>query len=493
MFTPLLDVLLLFTIVTPLIGLLVRKMKHNWILRVYTISALVSSFILIPIFYSKVLDGNVITVALGGSVSPVEFCLKIDLLSLFMTMIYLFIGVVVSVFSIRDVKRGLTGYYTVLLGMVAGMVGVTFAGDLFILFIFWEVMCISSYALVVFRREEPESVEAGYKYLIMSGAGSITILFALSFLYGVTGTLNIAYVSTSLINANRNAWVLIALTMIIAGFGLQAGMVPLHTWLPDAHSAALSSISAVLSGIMVKTGVYGLIRVLLVVFASLYATWQITLALFAVLTMFVGNLLALLQDDIKRLIACSTIANIGYILLGVAVRSQASLTGSLFHILNHAVVKALLFFCAGAFVYETKTRSLKELAGIGRSMPITSSFFIVGVLSLTGIPPLNFFWSELVIISSGVEAGMATFSLLMILNLSLSAVYCLRMIQTVALKKSTTKSKKAKEAPLPMLIPITVLVFLSILIGLYPGPFWKLAEAAAKTALNYISYIEAAT
>jgi len=200
--------------------------------------------------------------------------------------------------------------------------------------------------------------------------------------------------------------------------------------------------------------------------------------------MFIGNLSALLQDDIKRLLAYSTVANTGYILLGLAIGSHRALTGSLFHILNHAVVKALLFLCAGVFVHGTRTRSLKELAGIRRAMPVTGTVFVIGTLSLASFPPLNIFWSELTIITAGVEAGEPLLSLLMVLNLVFSAAYCLRMIQMTAISKPTSVSKKAQEAPVPMLLPILGLGLLSVLIGVYPAPFQTLAETVAQAVLE---------
>lgn len=488
MFGPLLDALIFFVLTTPLIGLMGQRFRREKIfVGVYVTFGFIFSLTLIPLFYSEVLRKNGVSVTYGGSLSPEIVCLEANALSIFMAVIFLIIGFMASLFSIREVRRGsITGYYTILLGMVTAMIGIVFSADLFTLFIFWEAMCISSYALVAFRKERWESIEASYKYLIMSSAGSITVLFALSFLYGLTGTLNISYLSTSLVEAESNPLSYMALVMIIVGFGLQAGMVPFHTWLPDAHMAAPSPISAVLSGIMVKAGIYGLIKVLLSIFTPMSGPWQNTLAAFAVLTMFVGNLSALLQDDIKRLLAYSTIANTGYILLGLAIGTQRALTGSLFHVLNHAIVKALLFFCAGAFIHKTGTRSLKELAGIRHSMPITSTLFIIGTLSLASIPPLNIFWSELLIITAGLEAGTQAgtplLSFLMIVNLVFSAAYCLRMIQAVAVKKETVTSEKAVEASMWMLVPILILGLLSILIGVYPSPFQTLAEAAAQAA-----------
>jgi proton-translocating NADH-quinone oxidoreductase chain N len=442
---------------------------------------------LIAVFYSEVLWRNISLVAHGSSLPPEGAIIEANALSMFMAVVFLGIGVMASLFSFREFGLdNITGYYTVLLGMITAMIGIVFSGDLFTLFIFWEAMCLCSYTLVAFRKNKWEAIEASYKYLIMSSAGSITILFALSFLYGLTGTLNISYLSISLGGAERTPIMYISLLMLIVGFGLQAGMFPFHMWLPDAHMAAPSPISAVLSGIMVKAGIYGLFKVLFTIFDSLYGSWSITLAVFAVLTMFVGNLSALFQDDIKRLLAYSTIANTGYILLGMAIGSHRALTGSLFHVLNHAVIKALLFLCAGAFIHEAKTRSLRELAGIRRAMPITGSVFVIGVLSLASFPPLNIFWGEFTIVMAGLEADMAWLSFLMIINLVFSAAYCLRMIQILAIQKETSVSRKAKEASKPMLVPILILGFLSILIGIYPAPFQTLVEVVAQATLNQI-------
>jgi len=491
MFTPLLDALFLFVLTTPLVGLMGQRVKREkTVVAAYITFAFIFPLMLIPMFYSEVLWKNGVLVACVSSSPPEAVCLEVNALSVFMALIFLVIGFMACLFSVREVELGsITGYYTVLLGMITAMIGVVFSGDLFTLFIFWEAMCICSYTLVAFKKELWESIESGYKYLIMSSAGSITILFALSFLYGLTGTLNISYLSMSLAGAERNPMTYMALLMLIVGFGLQAGMVPFHTWLPDAHMAAPSSISAVLSGIVVKAGVFGLFMVLLTIFASLYESWYIILAAFAVLTMFVGNLSALLQDDIKRLLAYSTIANTGYILLGLAIGSHRALTGSLFHVLNHAVVKALLFLCAGAFIHKTRTRSLKELAGIRRVMPVTGTIFIIGTLSLASIPPLNIFWGELTIITAGVEAGMPLLSFLMTINLVFSAAYCLRMIQMIAIKEETSTSKKAREVSIPMLIPILALGFFSVLIGVHPSPFQAFAEAVAEVALNLTSEV----
>jgi proton-translocating NADH-quinone oxidoreductase chain N len=488
MLTALLDSLIFFTVTTPLISLLAHKVALQKLVSAYTSFGLAFTLLLLPICYIEgFTQGKVTTILLSSSVLPIGACLEIDALGLFMVLTFLVVSFVASVYSFGCIEesQGLAGYNTLLLAIVTGMVGVVLAGDLFTLFIFWEIMCVSSYALVAFRKEEPAPVEAAYKYLIMSAAGTATLLFAMSLLYGLTGTLNIAYLSESLTQSEGTVLVYLALTMIIAGFGLQAGMVPLHMWLPDAYSAAPSPISALISGTTGKAAAYGLIRVLVFVFPAMHGAWGITLAVFAVLTMFTGNLMALLQDDVKRLLAFSTIANMGYILLGLATGSLRGLTGSIFHILNHAIVKSSLFLSAGSFIYRTKTQSLEELSGIGHSMPISSGLFVIGVIALTGIPPLNFFWSELTIVTASLDVGMLLFSVLMILNLVISVAYCLRMIQIIFFKEITLTSRKASEPPKIMLFATIILVSLSIVIGLYPSPFQNIAGNAAEAALNH--------
>lgn len=394
MFTKPLDVLLIFTITTPAVGWVAYKKVYRKAQGIYAALGLSITVYFLYELYKEVVKGGIILIVGRIPFYPLlEACLEVDMLSVFMAFIYTVIGLFAAVYSIKYMEHdtGLTEYYALLLGMVAGMMGVAFAGDFFTLFVFWELMCLTSYALVAFRKQRWEPIEAGFKYLIMSAAGGATILLAMSFLYGMAGTLNFACLATSLNNAIANRWLYVTLMLIIVGFGIKAAMAPFHTWLPDAHSAAPSPVSAMLSGVMVETGAYALIRILILIFSSTQLAWQMTLAVFAVFTMFIGNFMALLQDDLKRLLAFSTIAQMGYILLGLAIASVSGLTGSLFHIMNHAIMKGLLFLCAGSFLHQAKTRDLRELAGIRQRMPVTSLFFAIGAVAIAAIPPLNGF------------------------------------------------------------------------------------------------------
>jgi proton-translocating NADH-quinone oxidoreductase chain N len=437
---------------------------------------------------------NIVYPSAVSRVIPETVVFVIDPFTLFMTIIYLSIGLVIVLYSLTyfpaDSYR--PGYYALILGLTAGMIGVVLSGSLFTLFIFWEIMSLCSYILVAFHTTHWEPIEAGYKYLIMSGTGGVTALFGMTWLYGLTGTLDIATLFTTFQTTLSDPWLLLPLALILCGFGLQAGMFPFHFWLPDAHSAAPAPVSALLSGVMVMTGVYALIRVLHLVFQPLVGAWTMTLAIFAVATMFVGNVMALIQTDVKRLLAYSTVANVGYIFLGVALNNLEGLTGSLFQILNHAIVKSLLFFCSGTFYIQLGTRNLQHLGGVGKRMPLTTSLFLLGVLALAGLPPLNIFWSEWAILAAGITAGRLEFSLLMILNMTLSAAYCLRIIQHILLRDTTASSPPdVQAAPRRMLVPKILLASALVLIGLYPGPFRKVAEEAAYAALNLEAYIHA--
>jgi len=483
MLMQMLGILIISTLSTPLIGLIGMKIRRErFLVSAFATSILLYVLLLSIISFPEIMYEEKVLAAFVGLPTPEGPRIRADLLSVYMALIFLGVCLLVSIFSARIVTESrATAYFSVVLGMATSMIGVVFSEDFFTLFIFWEAMCICSYTLVSFNKERGEAIEAGYKYLVMSSAGAITILFALSFLYGLAGTLNFQYLSESLSQAEGNPIVHLAVLMLLVGFGLQAGVVPFHTWLPDALSAAPSAMSAFLSACTEKVGLYAVLKVFFVIFGPLYGDWRLPLVVLAVLTMFVGNLSALFQDDLKRLFAYSTIANTGYILVGVAVGTHRSLAGSLFHILNHAVVVALLFLCVGAFIRQARTRSLREIAGIRRTMPWTSFAFIIGVLSLATFPFLNIFWSELMIIAAGWEAGMAWLSFLMIINLVFSAAYSLRVVQAVAVKRTTYISRRASEAPILMIIPMLVLAFTAMIIGVYPAPFQRLTETIVET------------
>jgi proton-translocating NADH-quinone oxidoreductase chain N len=318
----------------------------------------------------------------------------------------------------------------------------------------------------------------------MSSTGSAALLFGISLLYGLSGDLTFAGMRSVLASgaASRETWSVAAFAFVIGGLAVNAAVAPFHFWLPDAHPAAPSPVSALLSGVVIKTGVYGMLRLLLNVFPLEQYGWQMGLLMLGIVTMTVGNLMAALQDDIKRLLAFSSIANIGYIVFGISLGNQLGLIGSILHVLNHAVAKALLFLSAGSFIHTFHTRSLEELSGAGKYLPVTGITYTVGALSLAGVPGLNAFVSEYIIIAGALSSPFWPFAVVMVLNVLIGAMYHLRVIQTIFLRPPQRANPiAAREPGFQMLLPMVLLAVAAIVIGIYPSPFLAAAEAALRS------------
>jgi proton-translocating NADH-quinone oxidoreductase chain N len=304
----------------------------------------------------------------------------------------------------------------------------------------------------------------------------------MSFLYGLAGTLNFQELTTAL-SGSPTVWLYIAFLFVLIGFGVKTAIIPLHTWLPDAHSAAPTPISALLSGVVIETGLYALLRTFFSAFLSIQTEWFGIIAILSILTMTLGNLMALLQNDLKRLLAYSSIAHMGYMLVGLAVATQIGVTGTLLHVFNHALMKGAAFLCAGTIIYRLETRNLNEMSGVGRKMPITAIFFGISLFALIGMPPLNGFISELTLLTATMQSNVGWLGAAIVLNSILSSAYYLRVLRTLIQPNLSEVAQKAKEAPALMLIPIGVMVALIIVFGVYPEPVIRFAQQAATAIL----------
>ncbi|MEM1669607.1 MAG: NADH-quinone oxidoreductase subunit M [Candidatus Methanomethylicaceae archaeon] len=469
MFSLPIDTLLIFAITTPALGWILEKIKKANLCGIYASIGL----------------GIVIWEILSMNIPISSGLMFIDQLGIFMAIAFSMLGFLSSIYSIKYMEKdeGVPLFFSLLLLMISGMIGCVFAGDMFSFFVFWEMMCIASYTLVAFRREKWEPVEAAFKYLIMSSAGSASILFGMSLLYGMCGTLLFKDLSKILSNVN-NIWIYIAAIFIFIGLGIKTAIFPLHTWLPDAHSAAPSSISAMLSGVVIETGIYAICRIGFNIFSSIYNQWLEILAILSILTMLIGNLTPLLQTDIKRLLAYSSIAHIGYMLAGISTGNLLGITGALLHVFNHAIMKGSAFLCSGMILYRLETRDMREISGIGRRMPLTGAIFSLSLFSLIGVPPLNGFISKLTIIMATIEANMAWLGIAVIINSVISAVYYLRTIKAILQPISSKKVEEAKEGPIIMLIPLIILAFLIIIFGIWPDSLINFAMSAANILLR---------
>jgi proton-translocating NADH-quinone oxidoreductase chain N len=410
------------------------------------------------------------------SIGNAQTYLQANSLAIFLGLVAVGLGALVSLFSIGYMEHsdGLGRYYGLLLIMIAGIVGIGLAGDLFNLFVFFEVMAIPSYVLVAFEKEKWEPIEAAMKYIIMSVFGSLIALMGISIIFMYTGSLELATLAK--LTAGMDSLKAIgAVGLIILGFGVKAAIVPLHTWLPDAHSAAPSGISAMLSGIIIESGLITMIKALAVLPEI---NSGVVLIIFGIVSMFVGNFMAIVQRDLKRMLAYSSIAQMGYILLGVGLAfaylstgGDYGFRGGIFHILNHAVMKGGAFLCAGAILHSIGTRDLEEMRGIGRKLPLVGVAFAFFGLALAGVPPLNGFISKFFICKAGVDVGgwgiVAT--VLLIVNSVLSLCYYLPAINRILFSRDISeKVKEAKGIPPSMSIPIIIMVILTVALGVYP-------------------------
>ena len=488
MFTPIIDSLIIFSILTPIIGSMIPKEKTSIICG---LSSLVGFIISIGFLLSILPEIHRSPIKIPVNAGLVHTSLIIDLPGSLISLLGLGLGAAAVVYSMKFMERdsGVHLYYSLIMAMTVGIIGVSYSEDLFTLFIFWELMCITSYVLVGFRKEEKESVEAAIKYMLMSGVGSATILFGMSLIYGLTGTLNLPRIALSLRAASGGLWLYASLGMLITGFGIKAAIVPLHAWVPDAYTAATSPIAAIIAGASTELAVFVICKLLFFIFPAIKVGWMEFFSVFAILNMILGNIVGLLQNDVKRMLAYSSIAHIGYIFIGIATGTKLGLTAALLHIFNHGLMKALAFLSIGAIIYRIGSRKLEDIAGVGRKMPITSTALAIAVLGLIGMPPLNGFISKLIIFISCLDSGILWLGILLIIFSAISTGYYIRILRALIAASQNKRLDNVKEAPILMLIPIYCLVFLVVLLGIWPDPILKFAEVSSSWLMEVGRYV----
>ncbi len=438
------------------------------------IGSLVAAFELVPFL-------------MAGSSAVVLFGflpLSADLLGLIIAMTGIALALVVAVYSLSymDEDTGTNKFFPLLLLLVISVLGLSFTFDLFNLYLFFELLSITSFTLVAFRKDQWDPVEAGIKFLVMSATGSAMILLGVALVYMNFGSLDLKVIY-QMIAANPAGGLWLPLSLFTVGFGIKAAIFPLHTWLPDAHAEAPSGISAMLSGIVIEVGLFALLRIMLSMGASL--PWGKMFIIFAVLTMTAGNIMALTQKSLKRMLAYSSVAQMGYIVLGLGVGIHygiaAGTTGGIFHIITHAFMKGLAFLCAGAIIHRIGSGKIEDMHGVAWKMPVTGLAFTIAVLSLAGVPPFSGFMSKLLIYKSGIQAATTVgwaVSLIAIFNSVLSLGYYLPAVGALYSKDTTAASTKAKEVPFMMSSMLVVLALVTIYLGVMPDPVRSWAAQA---------------
>ena len=447
-----------------------------------SIVGLLVSFLSLVRFLPFMLKGEEILYHLGGWQGPLGISLSIDGLSFFFSFTVLLVGIMVILYSIPEKKYN-HNYYFLLLVLLSSMIGTIFTADIFNMYILFELVSIVTCLLVAYY-QQGIALRASFNYLLISTVALSLFLLGVGSLYSMAGSLYIPniFAQMPIIFTYKPGIVLTSLSLFITSMGIKMAMVPVHGWLPDAHSLAPSSVSAILSGVVVKVGVYCMIRLLYGLFNIenfhfFKSSLQLLMILGAITIVF-GAMMALAQYDLKRMLAYSTIVQIGVILIGIGLHNNTGLEGALFHVINHALLKSGLFFCAGIVISQTGKRRIIDMAGYAERNPLLVFCFTILSLGIIGIPPMNGFISKFMICLSAVETGYSIFALIIIFGSLLTAAYFFRVIQVFYSKpiQQDTRLENSKHNKDTVLnsgffrvFAICFLASLSLLLGIIPS------------------------
>ena len=476
---PLIAILIPFVLAF-VIGLF--KEKYIKFKKAIVVLGTLASFIITVLLIKPIFgEGNIITYWLGNWAPEngwaIGIGIEVDALSLFVGLIITAACLLSSIYSIKYMSEdsGLDKYYTLFLLLTGSMIGFVFTGDLFNMYVMLEIMTFAAIALTAFRNRKAKALEAGFKYLVIGGLGSSLILMGTVLLYAQVQTLNIAQIALNLNTGEKFTPVtILALALLLVGYAVKSFMVPCHTWPPDAHMSAPSSISMILSGVMSKTGVYALIRILFMIFmisgnkaiAHLVLIWGI-------ITMVIGVSMALIQNDFKRLLAFHSVSQLGYVITGIGVGLMATdsianlgLMGALYHMINHATFKCLLFLCAGAVLFRTGTTDLNKLSGLSKKMPFTTVVFLIGAAAISGIPPFNGFTSKWLIYQATFQTDIPIISEIPLIVSVLTLASFIKVGHSVFFGPPKSEYKEVKDVPFSMKLPMGILATLCVLLGI---------------------------
>lgn len=501
---------LISAIIIPLLGKINRSV--GWYIAT---SATFLSFLSSISILNSVMRTGRISYWLGGWEPPWGIEYVVDYLNGFVLVVVSFIAFIVSLYAKRSVETEIeesriTPFYSIYMLFVSGLMGVIITGDIFNLYVFIEISALSGYALVAVGKKR-EALIASYNYLILGTIAATFILLGIGYLYMATGTLNMADLRERLPMLYGSTVVRTAFAFFTVGLSLKLALFPLHIWLPNAYTHAPSVVSAIMAATSTKVGAYVLLRIMFTVFTVEYdlqvvPVTKILLFLSAIAIM-AGSVLAIAQTNIKRMLAYSSVGQIGYIVLGAALVNQLAMTGSLLHILNHALMKGTLFLAVGAVVYKTGIEDISGLRGMGKKMPFTMAAFTVGALSMIGVPLTVGFVSKWYLALGALKAGMWFFVPIILISALLTAVYFWRIIESIYFKDSRIQGAKelseeasftptrepsnpripdsvVDDAPSGMLVPTLILASLCIVFGIAAFMPVSIAEMAANMLLG---------
>ena len=411
---------------------------------------------------------------MGGWAPPWGIEYAVDSANAFILLLVSGIATVVLLYCPSSVSKEIRAgrehmFYCMFILCLTGLLGIAITGDAFNIFVFLEISSLSSYALIAMGGQR-KALTASFQYLIMGTIGATFFLIGVGLLYMVTGTLNLADLQTRIPQIQDSRPLLAAFAFITVGLALKAALFPLHLWLPNAYAYAPSGVSAFMAATATKVSLYVLLRFTFTLFGAEFAFGELplhwVLLVPAVIAMFAGSFSAIFQRDIKRMLAYSSVAQIGYITLAIALASQAGVQAAMLHMFNHGLMKAALFCALGCIFYRIGSTRIEDMAGLGRQMPWTFAAIVTGGLSLLGAPLTAGFISKWFLVQAALEQSLWWLVVLIVASSMLAVVYVWRLVEALYFKKPTAGSENVREAPLSVLLPTLLLAAANIYFGL---------------------------
>lgn len=437
-------------------------------------AASLTAFVMSSLLLMQVLDGSYISYHIGGWAPPLGIEYRIDALNALVLMLISGIGTIVLPYAYTSVAAEIpqkqhTLFYALFMLCLTGLLGMVATADAFNVFVFLEISSLSTYVLVALgAHKDTRALTAAYDYLIMGTIGATFFVIGLGMLYMATGTLNMADLADRIADQGTNRTIRAAFAFIVVGMGLKVAIYPLHHWLPNAYTYAPSAVTTFLAATATKAAIYVLLRFLFSVYnpAFNFEDWTLYLIFipFSLLAMFAASFVAVFQTNLKRMLAFSSIAQIGYMLLGIAMLNATGLSAAVVHLVNHGITKATLFMGVGAMVMYSGSAFFDNLNGLGRKMPLTGAAMVAGGLSLIGVPGTAGFISKWVLVQAAFENGWWLIAVAIMLSSLLAVIYVWRMFEVLYLT-APAEDCTAQDPPLPMLIPMLILAASCIWFG----------------------------
>jgi multicomponent Na+:H+ antiporter subunit D len=442
----------------------------------------------------QVLATGPISYQLGGWRPPIGIEYRVDVLNAMLLTLISVVGAVIAPYARRSVALEIDAskqawFYCMYLLCLTGLLGVTITGDAFNAFVFLEVSSLSTYVLIAMGPDR-RALLAAFQYLIMGTIGATFYVIGVGFLYLLTGSLNLVDIAARLaaLGPEQNQAVIAALAFIIVGVSLKLALFPLHAWLPNAYAYAPSWATVFLAATATKVAIYLLVRYYFAIFGVAIDIRALpvteVLVVLSIAAMIVASFVAVFETNLKRMLAYSSVAQIGYITLGIGLANQSGLTGGLVHIINHAMMKAALFLAAGAIFYRVGTVQLKELAGIGRKMPLTMATFAVAGFGLVGTPGTAGFISKWYLAVGALDKGWWVLVFFIVGSSLIALVYIGRVLEAAWLREPCPEVANASDPPLSMMLPMIVLVIATIYFGIDTDWTARIASTAALSLLG---------